>query len=216
MATENYGLPTFDGENATKPIQFKSTITQGFQKIDEVMKNNADAAAPVADLTNVVNQLNNRIPSTAQFLPMATSDSTISVDVSKFKGNPTKYACYNGILLHVYVGGQLNVALSAHDTIVTITDSDHSFAAIPDSLVFKVNAIHQKTAQSPDEIHVAYYWGYTMKDGNSLALKLGVTLDVNYYQSLFIDAIFGATFGAPARNAIVPPPSMAGVDIITI
>ena len=32
MATENYGLPTFDGENATKPIQFKSTITQGFRK----------------------------------------------------------------------------------------------------------------------------------------------------------------------------------------
>lgn len=74
MATTNYGLPTFNGAEADKPIQFESTITQGFQKIDEVMKNNADAVAPVADLSTVVDQLNDRIPSTAQFLPMSTRD----------------------------------------------------------------------------------------------------------------------------------------------
>lgn len=216
MATTNYGLPTFNGADADKPIQFESTITQGFQKIDEVMKNNADAVAPVADLSTVVDQLNDRIPSTAQFLPMSTSDSTISINANKFKGSPVKHAWYNGILLHIYVGGQLNVALSANDTIVTITDSEHALSTIPDSLVFKVNAIHLKSENSPDETHVAYYWGYSMKEGNSLALKLGTTLDVNYYQSLFIDAIFGATFGAPARNTIVPPPSMTGVDIIRI
>lgn len=65
MATENYGLPTFDGENATKPIQFKSTITQGFQKIDEVMKANETAAGPVEELSNVVTQLNEKIEAVA-------------------------------------------------------------------------------------------------------------------------------------------------------
>lgn len=61
MATENYGLPTFDGNNATKPIQFKSTITQGFQKIDEVMKANETASGPVEELSNVVTQLSNKL-----------------------------------------------------------------------------------------------------------------------------------------------------------
>lgn len=65
MATVNYGLPTFDGENATKPIQFKSTITQGFQKIDEVMKANETAAGPVEELSNVVTQLNEKIEAVA-------------------------------------------------------------------------------------------------------------------------------------------------------
>lgn len=65
MATVNYGLPTFDGENATKPIQFKSTITQGFQKIDEVMKANETAAGAVEELSNVVTQLNEKIEAVA-------------------------------------------------------------------------------------------------------------------------------------------------------
>lgn len=61
MATENYGLPTFDGENATKPIQFKSTITQGFQKIDEVMKANETAAGPVEELGIVVQGISENV-----------------------------------------------------------------------------------------------------------------------------------------------------------
>lgn len=61
MATENYGLPTFDGENATKPIQFKSTITQGFQKIDEVMKANETAAGPVEGLGTVVQGISENV-----------------------------------------------------------------------------------------------------------------------------------------------------------
>lgn len=57
MATENYGLPTFDGENATMPIQFKSTITQGFQKIDEVMKINADGLTALNSLPSSVTEI---------------------------------------------------------------------------------------------------------------------------------------------------------------
>ena len=68
MATENYGLPTFDGENATKPIQFKSSITQGFQKIDEVMKANETAAGPVENLTSVVSGINTELNSIKSFL----------------------------------------------------------------------------------------------------------------------------------------------------
>lgn len=68
MATVNYGLPTFDGENATKPIQFKSSITQGFQKIDEVMKANETAAGPVENLTSVVSGINTELNSIKSFL----------------------------------------------------------------------------------------------------------------------------------------------------
>lgn len=62
MATTNYGLPQFNGEFATQPIQFRTTITDGFNKIDEVMKQNEEAAAPVAEmqteLTNIQTSLN--------------------------------------------------------------------------------------------------------------------------------------------------------------
>lgn len=68
MATVNYGLPTFDGAEATKPIQFKSSITQGFQKIDEVMKANETAAGPVENLTSVVSDINTELNSIKSFL----------------------------------------------------------------------------------------------------------------------------------------------------
>lgn len=68
MATTNYGLPTFDGENATKPIQFKSAITQGFQKIDEVMKSNETAAGPVGDLTTTVAEIDSELKSIKAFI----------------------------------------------------------------------------------------------------------------------------------------------------
>ena len=68
MATTNYGLPTFNGAEADKPIQFESTITQGFQKIDEVLKNNADAVAPVSDLTDTVSAINSELSSIKTFL----------------------------------------------------------------------------------------------------------------------------------------------------
>lgn len=57
MATTNYGLPTFDGDQADQPIQFKSTITQGFQKIDQVMKQNEEAAAPVSAIETEIESI---------------------------------------------------------------------------------------------------------------------------------------------------------------
>lgn len=68
MATTNYGLPTFNGAEADKPIQFESTITQGFQKIDEVMKANETAAGPVENLTSVVSGINTELNSIKSFL----------------------------------------------------------------------------------------------------------------------------------------------------
>lgn len=68
MATTNYGLPTFNGAEADKPIQFESTITQGFQKIDEVMKANETAAEPVGDLSTTVAEIDSELKSIKAFI----------------------------------------------------------------------------------------------------------------------------------------------------
>lgn len=112
MATENYGLPTFDGENATKPIQFKSTITQGFQKIDEVMKANETAAGPVGNLSTTVSNINNQVK-THETAIAALNNPTltripITISSSAIMGSPNqptnfdvvsnKYATYIKIM----------------------------------------------------------------------------------------------------------------------
>lgn len=61
MATTNYGLPQFNGEFATQPIQFRTTITDGFNKIDEVMKQNEEAAAPVAEMQTEIEGIQTQI-----------------------------------------------------------------------------------------------------------------------------------------------------------
>lgn len=71
MATINYGLPTFDGDQADQPIQFKSTITQGFQKIDQVMKQNEEAAAPVSEIETEIENLTNMLSAVSNRLETA-------------------------------------------------------------------------------------------------------------------------------------------------
>lgn len=212
MATTNYGLPTFNGAEADKPIQFESTITQGFQKIDEVMKNNADAAAPVADLANAVNQLNDRIPTNFNVIPIITSDSGLTIEHPAIEGSPIQHSWFNGLELHLYIRGQLNTDLASGTVIASVNAEDELFKYVPSGIVFLLGSTHLKTQQSTDETHTAYNWGYTQSTPTKVNFVSGTALRKNYYQGVYIDAIIGATFSNATKNTILPPPSMKDVE----
>lgn len=106
MATTNYGLPTFNGAEADKPIQFESTITQGFQKIDQIMKENADASGPVPEIAENVGKINTQLQAMAHSIQdgintQLNSYAPITVPHGiNFSGNFDSYK--NGLMLVVY------------------------------------------------------------------------------------------------------------------
>ena len=216
MATTNYGLPTFNGAEADLPIQFESTITQGFQKIDEVMKNNADAVAPVADLTNAVNQLNDRIPTNFNVIPIISTDSGLIVEHPAIEGSPLRHAWFNGLEMHLYIRGNLNTDLAAGTVIASVVAEDELFKYVPSGIVFLLGSTHLRTQQSTDETHVAYNWGYTQSTPTKVNFVSGTAIRKGYYQGVYIDAIIGASFSNAAKNQILPPPSMRDVEIMDL
>lgn len=124
MATTNYGLPTFNGAEADKPIQFESTITQGFQKIDEVMKNNADAAAPVSEIAENVGKINTRLQAMAHSIQDGINtqlNTYVPITVPKginFSGNFDSYK--NGLMLVIYGLGYITGDITEHTVIMKI------------------------------------------------------------------------------------------------
>lgn len=212
MATVNYGLPTFNGENADKPIQFESTITAGFQKIDEVLKNNADAAAPVADLTTVVDQLNDRIPTNFNVIPIITSDNGLTIEHPSIEGSPVQHSWFNGLELHLYIRGNLNSDLASGTVIASVNAEDELFKYVPSGIVFLLGSLHLRTEQSTDETHVAYNWGYTQSTPTKVNFISGTVIRKDYYQGVYIDAIIGASFSNASKNTVLPPPSMKDVE----
>lgn len=154
MATENYGLPTFDGENATKPIQFKSTITQGFQKIDEVMKENENAAAPVGDLVNTINELNNKVNSLSKIVYdmnnqtrnrpsfKTISDSSLFLGDIRFGG-----LCNDGIYINyeIYAVTAEGVTIPAN---TVVAEADGNVFNLTDNMVFERNIFGERIDSS--------------------------------------------------------------------
>lgn len=122
MATTNYGLPTFNGAEADKPIQFESTITQGFQKIDQIMKENADASAPVPEITENVGKINTQLQAMAHsiqdgintklniYVPITVPDGI------NFTGDFDSYK--NGLMLIIYGLGYVTGHISANTVIM--------------------------------------------------------------------------------------------------
>lgn len=75
MATQYYGLPTYDGEDKNKPISYQVGWTNAMKAIDTALHNNALAAEPVEgleeDVTNIetmVQSLSNSIKTLNDFM----------------------------------------------------------------------------------------------------------------------------------------------------
>lgn len=125
MATTNYGLPTFNGAEADKPIQFESTITQGFQKIDQIMKENADASGPVPEIAENVGKINTQLQAMAHsiqdgintqlntYVPITVPDGI------NFLGTMNSYK--NGLMLIIYGLGYITDQIPANTVIMKIT-----------------------------------------------------------------------------------------------
>lgn len=199
MATTNYGLPTFNGAEADKPIQFESTITQGFQKIDEVMKNNADAVAPVADLTTMVDQLNDRIPANTKLLPFMSLNSGMTMTAPHLI-NPGMSCWYNGVNLSCIVAGTLSSSIEANGIIATVSLSEGDITNIPDNQVFPI------IAKIKDGTHESgFTWGYSMKNDTIIEFHSSIKLDSSYYSNIIIYAVLGCNFGNQNKHALWLP-----------
>lgn len=199
MATTNYGLPTFNGAEADKPIQFESTITQGFQKIDEVMKNNADAVAPVADLSTVVDQLNDRIPANTKLLPFMSFNSGMTMTSPHFN-NAAMSCWYNGINLSCVVAGSLLSDIAANDILATVSLSEGDITNIPDNQIFPIIA---KVIEDTHE--VGFTWGYSMKKDATIEFHSSITLNTSYYRDVMMYAVLGCNFGSQNKQAMWKP-----------
>lgn len=199
MATTNYGLPTFNGAEADKPIQFESTITQGFQKIDEVMKNNADAVAPVADLSTVVDQLNDRIPANTKLLPFMAFNSGMTMTSPHFN-NAAMSCWYNGINLSCIVSGSLLSDIAANDILAAVSLLEGDITNIPDNQIFPIIA---KVIEDTHE--VGFTWGYSMKKGTTIEFHSSMTLNTSYYRDVMMYAVLGCNFGSQNKQAMWKP-----------
>lgn len=199
MATTNYGLPTFNGAEADKPIQFESTITQGFQKIDEVMKNNADAAAPVADLTTMVDQLNDRIPANTKFLPFMSLNSGMTMTTPNL-AEPNMSCWYNGVNLSCIVEGTLASSIDANGIVATVSLSEGDITNIPNNQIFPIIAkIPGGTRES------GFTWGYSMKNGTMIEFHTSLKLDTASYRDVIMYAVLGCNFGNQNKQALWRP-----------
>lgn len=199
MSTVNYGLPTFNGENADKPIQFESTITQGFVKIDEVMKANADAAAPVGGLTNVVDQLNSRIPANTKLLPFMSLNSGMTMTAPHLN-EPAMSCWYNGVNLSCIVAGDLANTVESSGIIATVSLAEGDLENIPNDQIFPIiTKIRETTHES------GFTWGYCMKNGTMIEFHTSVSINSSYYKNLIMYAVLGCNFGNQNKQALWRP-----------